>query len=208
MKQTQNPANISASPAVVPLTSYVNMAPTFGTIVGDLTGKPKCFHRKVGIDMIVDLNNEKDRVTFTVFVVSLKARMAPFWNSQTGVLTLTQDQHYSYLSGMTMVNKDFFNIHKIKRFATGNNGALPGAGTANMGYYPIVMDDQRLRHRFYMKVLIKKQVFNSLGDWKDLAQNPVCARNYFILFFNDNSYLDGENPYLAYNMVHSIQTAV
>lgn len=208
LKQTYGATSLASYVNVFPLTNYTQMTPTFGITAADLAEKPKAFHRKVGIDCVLDMANEKDTITYTIFIVSLKSKMMPFVNQVSGTLTLTLDTHFSFLNGMAMVNKDYFNIHKIKRIATGNHGKYIGDGAPNYGYFPLNSDDTRIRHRWYMRHTIKAQVSNSIGDWTTLSYNPVIARNHYVLVFNDNSALDAENPVLSMNMVHTLKTAV
>jgi len=202
MKQVYSATNISSYFSQFQLTDYTQMAPTFGISANDLQEKAKAFHRKVGIDCILSMANEKDTVTHTIFLVSPKAKMLSHINIATGIMNLTADLHFSYLDGMVMLNKDYFNIHKIKRVATGNHGFSAAAGIAPAA------DDSRLRHRFYMKSVINAQVYNANGDWQDLVMNPVVSRNQYLLFFNDNLAGDFENPTVTLNMIHTLKQVI
>jgi len=208
MKQVYAATNISSYYSQFSLTDYTQMAPTFGISANDLQEKAKCFHRKTGIDIILSMANEKDTVTHTIFLVSPKAKMFPHISQANGELTLVADLHFSYLDGMVMLNKDYFNIHKIKRVGTGNHGYQIGALINNAGVYPTNSDDTRIRHRFYMKAVINANVYNANGDWQDLPCNPVISRNQYLLFFNDNSIGDFESPTVTINMIHTLKQVI
>lgn len=186
------------------MTNYVSMVATFGTQAA-MFDKETARHKSVGMDITVKMNNEYDNTRFTMFLISLKDNMSANWNPASGVLGLVANQHYTILNGMVMMNKEMINIHKIKRFSTGTNGINPAFG-AQVGNQGGQEQGLRREHRFYIKQKIDKIVKNPGGYWHTLGTNPDPSRNYYLLFFNDNSSLDGTSPSLEINAIHQIQT--
>lgn len=192
---------------VWPLTNYANLAPIFGSVPIQYN-KESCRHISVGMDLRISMANEYDKTTYTMFVVSLKDVATTIFDPVNGNLSLTNQQHYTILDGMAMINKEFFNIHKIKRFSTGNQGLAPNVSFPNLGFPSTVeQGEQALRrdHRFYMKQRIGTFVKNTASTWQSLGANPDPSKNYYLIIFSDNSALDLASPTITANFVHSIR---
>ena len=198
-------ATLSSTGSLVPLTRYDNLTPVFGNAPEP---KESARHVSVGMDVRFDMANEVDPVRYTVFIVSLKDIISPAWNSTTGNVTLIADEHYSLVDGMAMLNKEYFNIHKIKRFSTGNDGYSVNANFPNLGFVNNVPGEQGMRrqHRFYMKQKINKIVKDAGGSWVSLQTNPDPSRNFYMIIFNNNSALDLQNPTFEFHGIHTLQS--
>lgn len=196
---------MSAPYLIIPLSNYSVQQPVFGSVPGEAFEKSHAYHQSVGMDIRVRMNNEYDKVTYTMFIVSLKDQAAPILNPATGLPALTAGDHFSSSSSMVMVNKEFFNIHKIKRFATGNNSVQPNFAALNYGFASNEPGEQGLRreHRFYMKQRFAHKVHNPIGAWSALVGNPDPSKNYYILLFNDNSLADLTSPEIEVNFIHT-----
>lgn len=178
------------------LTAYAAYDPIFGTEADDLQNN-SCRHVSTGVDVLVDVNNEYDNVNYTCFVVSLRDEASTLINYSTSALSLTNGTHYTIRSGLTMLNKKYFNIHKIKRFTTGNYGLNPSTGASAAG--PVGLK------RWYFKIRPNMIVKNPAGNWKSLGCPRDPSQNYYLLFFNDNSILDAQNPRVQANIVSTMR---
>jgi len=188
-------AAIPAGVSILPLCNFSAQTLIFGSAADDTTTN-QCKYLSSGIDMIVDAAAETDTVNFTMFVVSLKDQATQAFNPTTGLLTLTAGVHYSSLEGMAMVNKTYFNVHKVKRFATGNHGAA--------SYVSSALDDSKLRMRTYFKIKPNMTVKNPTGDWKALVCPRDPSQNWYILFFNNDT--DADAPTLTMNQVSTYKS--
>lgn len=189
----------------IPLTNYSIMTQMFGSVPAQFE-KEQCRHLNMGMDLVIDMGSEFDKVRYTMFIVSLKDVATTCFSPSTGTLSLVGGLHYTILGGMAMVNKEFFNIHKIKRFATGNEGKNPTYVGGALGVQ-LEPAEQGLRrtHRFYMKHKVGTLVKNTASTWKNLTCHADPSKNHYMLLFNDNELLDLENPTLSLNIVHSIR---
>ena len=51
------------------------------------------------------INDEENTVSFTMFLVSLKDEIGDAFNTASGVLSLTANEHYYQQNGLCMLNK-------------------------------------------------------------------------------------------------------
>jgi len=179
------------------LSEYSAWSRIFGASSNDEECK-KMIHKSFGIDMRFESNSETDAINFTVFLVSLKDNMrAGAWSNTSGILGLTAGVDYYNQAGLTLLNKDNFNIHSVKRFTLGNNGVGLGSSTAQTQY--------GTDRRFYMKMRCNKSIVNVNGDWKALGCSQDPSDNYYLLVFNDNNILDATYPRMRATVVHTVE---
>lgn len=194
--QTWQDYNVSSTYTALHLNDFSTWARIFGTTANDDT-QNACIWKSSGLDMKFDTGNENANVNFTVMLLRCKPSAKGLINAS-GVLTMTSgDTHYT-ASGLTMVNKRYFTILKIKRFSLGNNGQTAAQSTAQTQF--------GTDRRFYMKLRPNKKITNPNGDWKNLSQCLDPSGNYYLVVFNDNSSLDLESPHITMNVVHTVQT--
>lgn len=194
--QTWSDYNLSSGYNALHLNDFSTWARIFGTSANDDT-QNGCIWKSTGLDMKFDIGNEPANVNFTVMLLHCKDT-AKGLISAAGVLSLTAGDAYYTQSGLTMVNKKYFNILKIKRFSLGNNGQSAATSTAQTQF--------GTDRRYYMKFRPNKKIINPNGDWKNLAQSLDPSGNYYLVVFNDNSALDLEYPHITMNAVHTVQT--
>lgn len=194
--QTWVNQGVSSTYTAFHLNDFSSWGRIFGTTANDDVDNTIIW-KSSGIDMKFTTGNEPANVDFTVMLLHCKDTAKALIGS-TGALTLTNgDTHYTQ-SGLTMVNKKFFNILKIKRFSLGNNGQSSATSTAQTQF--------GTDRRFYMKIRPNKKITNPTGDWKNLTQSLDPSGNYYLVVFNDNSALDLESPDITMNAVHTVQT--
>lgn len=202
-KQSGSQDSMSADYNYYNICNYNGMTPVFGTDADD-DNNYKIVHQSVGMDFYLSLentiNNEKDTIGFTIFLVSLKDHIGSAFNPSTGALTLNANQHYVIQNGLTMLNKKCFNIHKVKRRVFTNHGT----SLSN----PSAQTQSGTDCRWYWKIGLNKVIQNPTGDWKTLSSALDPSKQYYVLIFNDNSSFDGENPSMSYNFVHTMRTIV
>lgn len=194
--QTWVNQSVSSTYTAFHLNDFSSWGRIFGTTANDDTGNGVIW-KSSGLDMKFTTGNEPANVNFTVMLLHCKDTAKSLIGSG-GALTLTNgDTHYTQ-SGLTMVNKKFFNILRIKRFSLGNNGQVASTATAQTQF--------GTDRRFYMKISPNKKIINPTGDWKNLTQSLDPSGNYYLVVFNDNSALDLESPDMTMNAVHTVQT--
>jgi len=195
--------NINSPVLAVNLCNFSAMGAIFGTDAND-GQNPKIVHQSFGIDAYVSLentiNNEEDTITMTAFLVSLKDDIGGAFNPTTGALTIANGSHYVIQNGLCMLNKKIFNIHKVKRKVITNHGtplANPSAQTQSGTDF-----------RFYWKHSPRSLITNPVGEWTSLSSALDPSKQYYMLFFNDNSVADLESPCVSYSIVHTMKTVV
>lgn len=194
--QTWVDQNVSSTYTALHLNDFSSWGRIFGTSSNDDTQNAVIW-KSSGFDMKFDIGNEPANTNFTVMLLHCKDTAKGLINAS-GVIALTAgDTHYTQ-SGLTMVNKKYFNILKIKRFSLGNNGQSASASTAQTQF--------GIDRRYYMKIRPNKKITNPNGDWKNLTQSLDPSGNYYLVIFNDNSALDLEYPHITMNAVHTVQT--
>jgi len=192
---------VSGDLTSVSLSDYANWVGCFGSGANDAE-QNKIVHQSFGMDLRVTLensiNNEENTTGFTCMLVSLKDDVGADFNPSTSALSLSSPNHYVIREGMVLVNKKVFTIHKQKRFTLSNYGTALTASAAQTQYGTDM--------RWYWKLSPRKMIQNPYGDWKSLRSGGDPSKTYYLFIFNDNSSLDGENPALKYNIVHTVKT--
>lgn len=161
------------------------------------------------ISMDFQLAADYANIVYTVFLVQLKDQ---FRNTQfddtTGVLTLTAGVHYNSTDGMTMLNKRFFVIRGIRKFALGNFGVNP----ATVGDAGGSIDDfKRISFRLRPNKRILKQDdarrLIGLGPTSagDAVPDPDPSKNYYILVFSNDASAT-ESQKINYRAQHVVKT--
>lgn len=187
------------------LTKFAQQGLIFGADASDAT-TANAKLSNFSLDIRLAMNNEPANVTHTIFLVSLKDAIGDSFSAVNGDLNLLPGTHYVIKDGMAMVNKEFFNIHKIKRCSTGNNNAVINQGVQGYGLVSNQPSDTRVSMRWHWKQLVGKVVRNPTGNWKALACGRDPSLNYYLLCFNDNNPLDFEHPIMQLNQVSSYRT--
>nr|ALE29751.1 coat protein [Lake Sarah-associated circular virus-37] len=193
--------NVQSPVYTVNLSDYSGMISTFGTSANDNVDN-RIIHKSVGMDCRVTLenaiNNEESTIGFTAFLVSLKDAVGNVYNNLTGGLTLTLGATHEMIQGMVLLNKQIFNVHKIKRFTLTNyNQALIS---------PAAQSQYGTDHRWYWRLPINKTIVNPRGDWKQLGCALDPSKQYYLMIFNDNSTSDLESPAFSFVNVHTFKT--
>lgn len=190
---------------IQPLSQYSTWSRIFGTDADDESNHSALW-KKTELDMEINANGERANVDYSMFIVTLtKLGQEELFTPATGGLagplgttTLANSTHYyQALSGMTYLNKRYFNIIRRKRLVTGSAGAL-------------ATDTPDLNPRF--QTVIKHNagkghtLRNPKGDWKAIPSPQVAAQNYYILIFNNDSTAD-QSVLFRYSGVHTLQIA-
>lgn len=118
-------ASSGAQMFIANLCNWSAATPIFGSSTTDVDLANSYLHRGFGLDVYVTNNNESENINYTAFLVSLKDNIGSAFDPNTGTLTVTNPLHFynnSSPCALTMLNKNCFNIHKIKRFTLGNMG--------------------------------------------------------------------------------------
>ena len=192
--------NVGADLTYFQISRFSNWSDTFGA-GGNDDDTNNVIWKSAGIDCYLthqNTNDEEENVTYTCFLVSLRDEVGQGYSPATGNLTLTSGQHYVSLAGMTMLNKKFFKIHKIKRFTLGNFGQNLNLSAGQKQYG----NDMR----WYWKIAPNAKIVNPTGDWRLLPASPDPSKAYYVLIFNNNSIADLESPRLKIQMVATVQT--
>lgn len=195
--------NITQDYKAINLCLYNSWTNIFG-VDNDDDNNQSAVHQSFGFDGYISLenliNNEEDSVNFTMFLVSLKDTIGSAFNPTTGALSLTNADHYITRSGLVLLNKKCFNIHRVMRRTLTNHGtplAQPSAQTQGGTDF-----------RFYFKHSPRAKIMNPVGDWRALNSALDPSKQYYLLIFNDNSIVDLESPCITYNIVHTMKTIV
>lgn len=191
---------ITADYLTIKLSNYANWTRVFGTDANDDTGN-RMKHNSIGIDAYISLENtvnEPDTTGFTCFLVSLKDEIGGYLDQATGNLALSPNIHYTIQGGLVMLNKNVFNIHRIKRFVLTNHGQSLSNPSAQSQYGS--------DRRFYWKIKPNKMIKCAYADWKAVQCSQDPSDNYYVLIFNDNSSVDLQNPLCRMNIVHTVQS--
>lgn len=185
---------------VANLCNWSAATPIFGSSNTDVDLANSYVHRGFGLDVYVTNNDESQQINYTAFLVSLKDNIGSAFDPNTGALTLTNPLHFYNNSSpvaLTMLNKNCFNIHKIKRFTLGNMGVGQTVNGLQTQYGNAI--------RWYWKIRADKKVSCPTQSMKTQQSSLDPSKNYYLLISNDNSTLDLEVPIVRGTIVHSIQ---
>ena len=146
------------------MSNFASYFPIFGSDADD-DNNQKIVHHSFGMDGYLSLenliNDEENTVSFTMFLVSLKDEIGDAFNTASGVLSLTANEHYYQQNGLCMLNKKAFNIHKVMRRTLTNHGTTLSQPSAQTQYGTDC--------RFYIKHAPRITITNYRGDWKALS---------------------------------------
>lgn len=191
-------SNIQSPLTVQKLCKFSDDNPIFGTDANDLLGS-KVFLKSITLKMNVDLENvsetEEESQHIEMFIVQLKDVANDIFSAVSGDITLTPNVHYWQFGGVnagyTYLNTKYFRILKHKRFMLTNYGAGLGSSAAQN------LDGTNFRYDCKLNInqTIRAPMSNSTDQsWKSLVCPRDPSQNYYVLWFNDNSPLDGEYP--------------
>lgn len=186
----------------VNLTSFVNWTRTFGTDADDEQAKKATIKRTV-LQYTIN-TNEPDPIGYSVFVVSIKRCADDLFNA--GIASMVAGTHYYGQHCNVLLNMKYFNIHYVKRFQQGSYAtyrAATGAAPATIGG-----DQGGLSFRGSINLNYNNGkgllINNPSGDWKASNTPKNAQQNYFLLVFCNDSTVDVESPYMAYNAIHTV----
>lgn len=172
----------------VNLSEIANSDSIFGTDLFDDFNVERTRHMNMAIDNYVTLENglisEEETVQFTYFIVSLRDEIGSAFDPDTGLLYLNANDHYYRQGGIVMLNKKFFNIHKVKRFVLSNHGTSLAS--------PSAQTQHGTDKRFYMRQSVNKIIINPQDPVRVLRTALDPSKTYYALLFNNDSALDGE----------------
>lgn len=190
--------NLQAPVSVMKLTNFVTDVAIFGTDPNDLLGS-KALLKSINYKIDVRLENlsetEEETQNIEMFIVSLKDDANDIFNVTTGNIAPVDGIHYyrygAIYNMITYLNKKYFTIHKHTRFTLTNYGSQLGTS----GAQTIDGTDKRIDGTLKINKIIKAPLSNATDQsWKTLVCPRDPSLNYYVLWFNDNSALDGEFP--------------
>lgn len=190
--------NIQSPCTIQKLCKFSDDTAIFGTDPNDLLGS-KVLLKNITLKIDVNLENlsetEEETQHLEMFIVQLRDIANDIFNPANGDITMTPNIHYWQFGGVnagyTYLNTKYFKIIKHKRFMLTNYGSqLTTSGAQNL-------DGTNFRYDCKLKLnqIIHAGMSNSSDQtWKTLVCPRDPSQNYYILWFNDNSPLDGEFP--------------
>lgn len=178
------------------LCDFASQVGVFGTAANDLTGN-KTKICSIDLDMYLTASSEKDTIGYTIFLVSLKDNIGSDFNTYTGALGASINNHYIFYNGMAKLNTSVFKIHKSKRITMTNFGKAIGDPTSKQQF--------GLDCRWNWKIRPNKIVKNAFGDWNTLHSSVDPSNQYYLLIFNDNSGVDFENPNIKLTQLNNYE---
>lgn len=168
-------------------------APTFeaGTI-----DEHKMLWKSFAMDFFFECADLPSDVTYTVMLVSLTAQGNDL--GANGINGLLSGTHYTYKEGMAMVNMNYFNVHKIKRFTVTARPLLSQSPNDT------VTTTSQSYKRFHWKKKFPKghtliHRSSPVGNL-EFHELPYYSRFAILLFNNEASFLHQK---VKINMVHS-----
>jgi hypothetical protein len=192
---------------IIPMNKFTSWSRIFGTDADDEQGK-RCVVKSSSMNWNIN-TAEPDPIGFSVFAVSLKKSASDIINVAGDLSGLTAGTHYVGNGSKVLLNMNYFNVHYVKRFQMGSEQVfrtavvLPGAPAVQA----IPAETASLQKIGKINIPYGKMgmaIVNPAGDWKAGGHPKADTQNHFVLFFSDNSTVDGQNPFLSYNIVHSV----
>lgn len=193
--------NVESPYTVQKLCKFSDDSAIFGTDPNDLLGS-KVLFKSMTLKINVDLENlsqtEEESTRMEMYIVKLRDEANDIFNVNNGDIALTGNIHYWQFGpsgvvngGFTYLNKKYFEIIHHKRFMLTNYGtAISGQGAQN-----IFGTNWQYDCKIKVNSVIKAPMSNGTNQtWKDMVCPRDPSDNYYILWFNDNSLLDGESP--------------
>lgn len=195
----QGTSNISTPYTAFQINNFVALTPLFGATAGDYNDVNKAFWKSLSIQFKLESWDEEENIQLTAFLVSLQKSASNMYDSGTGTLAaLTANTHYYNNSGMCMLNKKIFKIHRIKTFTLGNNSAALTTSGAPMWSGTSL-------YQGYWKIKPNAYIRNPSGNFIGLNASLDPTQQYYIIVFNNNATGDLEHPRLTYNMIYNFK---
>lgn len=193
---------------VIPLTNFSYWTRTFGTDTDDENSK-KAIIRKSSLQYVISANGELDQCGVSLFLVKLRPAARTLLDTNGNLqATLTQGTHFTGTASKVLLNPNFFDILKVKRYILGDISATRGGGTSANPNIPNMPMKENYTGRFNISYNMGKGlvISNPAGDWK--SSNPTTvSNNYYVLCFCDDSTLDTKSLEIQYNANHVVDAA-
>lgn len=157
----------------------------------DLNAKFKCKILSYKIDNFFSSGTHTKPIDYTYFVVSLKSNTANsvLYDTNNNLANVVDGRHFSKVGGLIMLNRKYFNIHKVRKFTL---TATEYTDAASGGSNP-----QTTFKRFSMKVKLPRMLTGDQYSWKGLTENDIKpASRLYILCFHDGITDYGSNANL------------
>lgn len=174
----------------ISLSQWPNNRLIFGTGADD-TYRNQAKHVSMYADIVLRAGSENEGTNITLYIVSPKNDCKDtVFNSANGGLILVDNEDYTVTNGQAFVNPGTFNIHMRKKIL-----------------FPPRTDDadpsRTLYRRFHWKMRPNHMIKNERGNFMHLAVPPRPSHNYYLLAFNDNSFVDAEFPTMEMNVMNT-----
>lgn len=193
----QGTSNISTPYTAFQVNNFNALTPLFGATLGDYNDVNKAYWKSLSIQFKLESWDEEENIQLTAFLVSLQKSASNMYDSASGILAaLTANTHYYNNSGMCMLNKKIFNIHRVKTFTLGNNSAALTTSGAPMWSGTSL-------YQGYWKIKPSTYIRNPSGNFVGLGASLDPTKQYYIIVFNNNATGDLEHPRLTYNMIYN-----
>lgn len=187
-----------------PLSTFNAWSRIFGTGTNDWEGNSMIW-KSFGLDVHVRSFNETEQINFTMFLISMKDNGSYCIPAAGGNLVISDTTEFinssgaggDTASGLVMLNKSICNIHYVKRFTLGNNGAALNTSSAQTQY--------GTDRRFYIRHRVNKKIQNPIGDVFAMPRAYDPSSNYYLLIFSNNLSADAESPRVFLNVVHTVE---
>jgi len=168
-------------------------APTFEASAID---EHKMIWKGSGMDFFFEAAGLQTDCTYTVMLVSLTAQGNDL--GANGIDGIVNGVHFSYCDGTAMVNKNYFNIHKIKRFTITTRPLLTQQPSDS------VATAQTSWKRFHWKLSFPKgrtliHRASPVGNL-EFHELPYYDRYAILIFNNEGHFLENK---VKINMIHS-----
>jgi len=187
------------------MNKFSNWLRIFGTDADDEQGK-RCIVKSTNFQWNVT-TLEPDGIGFSMFAVSLKKSASDLINTSGDLTGLTAGTHYVGNGSKVLLNMNYFNVNYVKRWVMGNEQIARAASGAIPAVQNIPSETASLQKTGKISIPYGKHgmsIVNPSGDWKAGGFPKADTQNHFVLVFTDNSTVDGQNPFLSYNAVHSV----
>lgn len=190
-------SNITSPLTIQKLCKFSDDSAIFGTDPNDLLGSKvllKSMTLKIDVQMENLSETEEETQHIEMFIVQLRDEANDIFSPTNGDITLVPNIHYWQLGGINggyaYLNKKYFKILHQKRFMLTNYGSsLGSSGAQNL---------DGTNFRYDCKIPVDRVIMAPMSNvepqnWKSLVCPRDPSNNYYIIWFNDNSTLDGES---------------
>lgn len=153
--------------------------------------------KSFSMDCMVSCASFAEDVTYTAFLCSMTSvgnDLGIF-----GISGITNGVHFSTNDGMTMVNKKYFKIHRVRRFTVSAKALADNPGTENPG-----VKSSYYRWHWKLKFPKGRTLVNhdSAETVQDLEFHQLPYYNRFVfLLFNNEASIDEQQ--IKCNIIHS-----